>query len=164
MTVLPHYKDSRMEHIFRALALATLVFSLAATRACADEIPAEMARSLKQLALEGAPVLNGGVLVIRINRPTLNLSMLPDMMEQGPCWPMALKPHRKEYRSIGRFVFLNKSGGQGYALDGGEETCHKLGDAHSQQELLAWLRSHALVCLAGQPCRPRKPNEHLDSD
>lgn len=133
--------------------------------ALADEIPKELVKTIKVYQISES-TLADGVLRIRYNRPVINRELFRTFI-QASCTPLWLggKKDGWDKARIERVEVVNQIGAQGFAFVGGRKTCDGLGKiSGGAVNEDAFIAQNSWVCVAGNPCRPRRDGEVTSGD
>lgn len=147
--------------------LLLFVLSLQAAFFCpvgsAAALPPMLKSSLSGFALT-ASSLDGGVLRLVVDRPVVNQELYRTVVRQGVCMPL-WSDARKGWSDskIDRLEVVNRTQVQGFALVDARPSCVALGKLSSNAED-QFFAARTWVCLAGAPCRKRRPDEHTSGD
>lgn len=145
----------------RALVISVTVLFWSFS-ACADDIPPKLVDVIKMFGAEGS--LSNGVLRVRYKKQVVTQEIFRTFVMSScyPLWPVGKKDGWSKAR-IERIEVVNQIGAQGFAIVGGRKVCADLG-AISGDPSIAYIVDHAWVCVAGNPCRPRRPGESTSGD
>lgn len=147
----------------RVVAVAALCFC--AINASAGALPADLQKSLKPYSIKDAS-LDGGVLRVTMDRPTVTRDMYYSIVSMGACAPL-WSDKRKAWggAQIERMEVRNAIKAQGFAFAGGRKECAELGSVEGGDTAAKkYVEARTLVCVAGNECRPRRPGEVTAGD
>lgn len=133
--------------------------------ALADEIPKPLKDHLRILQIAETS-LSGGVLRSRFTRPIVTQEIFRSYV-RGICTPLWLDRKKDGWRGakIERIEAVNQIAAQGYALPNTKKACAELGSMPGGMDKEnAYINKSAWVCVAGNPCRPRRPGESTSGD
>lgn len=144
------------------LAAAFLAVSFSSL---ADPLPEPLARSLAPLDATEAR-LDAGTLSARLNKPVVTFTAFESFVTNNVCSPLFLDAKAGWGRSkIARVELRNQVGAQGYAVNNARQVCRDIGDiAGGAANVKKYLQPIALVCVAGNECRPRRAGERTSGD
>lgn len=128
------------------------------------QLPVPLQKSLKPLAIASA-VVDGSVLKINTRKPVVTRDTFRFIVKMGVCYPI-WNDARNGWGStaITRVEVRNDIGVQGFAFNGGRKECAELGKSENSDAEDKYVDAHTLVCIAGNPCRPRRPGEVIAGD
>lgn len=128
-----------------------------------DEIPPELVKHLKPFRIDESS-LGNGVLRVRINASVINQDTLK-ALARASCYPLWFAGKKDGWAKarIDRVEVINQIGAQGFAFVGGRKSCSEWGNLNGGNEN-AYIASHTWVCVAGNPCRPRRDGEITSGD
>ena len=146
-------------------SLVLLQAALWCTSACADNIPSELRKSVYHFDLLDA-TLSDGALRLVVNRPVVNQDVYKSMIRLGACHPLwAIGPKGWGRAKIDRIEVVNSIQHQGLAFVGGRKSCAELGKINDVGNTKRdYFAAHTWVCVAGAPCRERRPGEVISGD
>lgn len=133
--------------------------------ALADEIPKELVKTIKVYQISES-TLADGVLRVRYNKPVINRELFRGFI-QASCTPLWLggKKDGWDKARIERVEVINQIGAQGFAFVGGRKACDGLGKiSGGAVNEDAFIAKNSWVCVAGNPCRPRRDGEVTGGD
>lgn len=145
---------------FIAMVLAIMA---ASNFAFADEIPKTIQDHLK--AMGATATLSNGTLRATINKQVVNGDVFRHYVK-SICMPLWLADNGKDGwkgAKVERLEAINVAGAQGFAMPSARKACADLGrltDAASAD----YIWKSAWVCVAGNPCRPRRDGEVTSGD
>jgi len=142
-----------------SLALLCNAFSVHAT-----ELPAGLQKSLKPLAIVSTTI-EDGVLKINMRKPVVRQDVYRFVVKTAACYPL-WSDARKGWGSapITSIEVRNDIGTQGFAFRGGRKECAELGRSANSDAEDQYIEARTWVCVAGNPCRPRRPDEVTSGD
>lgn len=146
---------------FRKLALGAMIV-LNGLHASAAELPADLQKQFKPFQIVKAES-SGSVVRLTMNRPVVHKDMYESLL-RGYCYPVwdgAPKPWGGQ--RFTRFEVVNDIGAQGFAFNGGAAECKARGKL-APERVPAYMAEKTWVCVAGNPCRPRRPGEITSGD
>lgn len=133
--------------------------------ALADEIPKELVQTIKVYQISES-TLADGILRVRYNKPVINREIFRTFI-QASCTPVWLggKKDGWDKARIERVEVVNQIGAQGFAFVGGRKACDGLGKiSGGAVNEDAFIAKSSWVCVAGNPCRPRRDGEVTGGD
>ncbi|AXE93980.1 hypothetical protein [Paraburkholderia terricola] len=144
------------------IAAALYCFVLNANAA---ELPAGLQKSLKPFAIVSATI-DDGVLKINIRKPVVKREdVYQFVVKMGVCYPLWIDAQKGwGSASITSIEVRNDIGAQGYSFQGGRKECGELGKSANMDAEKKYIEAHTWVCVAGNPCRPRRPGEVTSGD
>lgn len=144
--------------VFRKLALGAVV-TLTGAYASAADLPPDLQKQFKPFQVVKAES-TGTVVRLTMNRPVVHKDMYESLV-RGYCYPIwdgAKKPWGGQ--RLTRFEVVNDIGAQGFAFNGGAAECKERGKLPSER-VPAYMAEKTWVCVAGNPCRARRPGESI---
>ena len=131
--------------------------------AMAESIPPELVKHLKPFKIEEVN-LKGNVLRIRVSSSVVNQDTFRAIASAScaPLW-MNGKKDGWDKAQIDRVEVINQIGAQGFAFIGGRKSCADLANVTGDNEH-TFIASRTWVCVAGNPCRPRRDGEKISGD
>ena len=120
-------------------------------------LPDDLKKPFAAFDLSSAAI-HGDAVRVQMARKPAKTAMLPGLVRAycAPVWSGARKPWGG--LDLRRVELIGHGGAQGVAFAGGRADCQALGKLHEAQSS-AYLRDRTWVCVAGNPCRPRRPGE-----
>ena len=141
-------------------ACAPVLVGFMGCSALAQGVPADIARYLKPMDVQ-PPVLRDGTVRVQSNRSVVTADTARSVVF-AYCAPVWTDRKRAwDGRRLRGVEVLNSIGAQGYAFPGGREECIEAGNGSDLRKFLA---PRLLVCVAGNPCRARRPGEVVAGD
>jgi hypothetical protein len=130
----------------------------------AAELPVALQKSLKPYSINSAAI-DGDVLKVTMNRPTVTRAMYSNVVLMGACAPLWYSSKAWGRTTIKSVEIRNAIGAQGYSFRGGRKECAELGNVSGgDAEVRKYVDAHTWVCVAGAECRPRRPGEVIAGD
>lgn len=129
------------------------------------DIPDDLARIMKPITRKAT--IDDGVVRVIGSLPIVRIDMIRKVYFTY-CYPVWDKP--KNYkaawggRDLKRLEYVNSSNGQGIAFSANKDECRKLGAMTDDKEKEAFIKQRTFVCVAGNPCRERRPGERTAAD
>lgn len=147
--------------------IAAVIFTLLATLAHADQIPPKVAETIKAFKINQS-TLNDGVLRVRYTNPVVRFENYAFFVN-GICqvlWMASLnKKDGWAGANITRIETVNDISAQGFAFIDARKSCGALGQISGGSENEnKFIASKTWVCVAGNPCRPRRDGEKTSGD
>lgn len=151
-----------MKRLFAA-ALIMLLYTLAN----ADQIPPKVAETIKVFKINQS-TLNDGVLRVRYTTPVVRFENYAFFVK-GLCQVLWMSsPNKKDGwagANITRIETVNDISAQGFAFIDARKSCGALGQISGGSENEnKFIASKTWVCVAGNPCRPRRDGEKTSGD
>jgi hypothetical protein len=135
---------------------------LKAGAAAAQPVPQDLQQQFKPFQLRSLTAKDG-VVRIEMARSVVKASMFMAAVK-AYCMPFHLQAKRPwGGQSFRRLEVMNDLGAQGLAFVGGKTECNELGALGMDAEK-AYVAARTWVCVAGQPCRERRPGERTAAD
>lgn len=130
-----------------------------------DTIPPRLAKQIKVYQTEDSD-LHDGVLRIRFSSPIITQNIYRPFVNVL-CMPLMLVDSKKndpwDGAKINRIELINQIGAQGFALNDVRKSC--LATSHlTYDEAKTYIANRTWVCVAGNPCRPRRDGEITSGD
>lgn len=151
-----------MTIMVKTMAIAAVIL-FSNTMALAGPIPGPLQSSLDQFALLDS-TLKDGVLRVVLNRSVVNQETYKTVITMGACATLWMDKAGWGKAKIERIEVMNRVQGQGFAFVGGRKACADLGHAKGEEASRRYLAAHTWVCVAGFPCRERRPGEKTSGD
>lgn len=145
---------------------AAVLISLSSL-AYADQIPPKVAETIKVFKINQS-TLNDGVLRVRFTTPVVRFENYAFFV-RGICQALWIDSQNKkggfEVANITRIETVNDISAQGYAFIDARKSCNTLGQISGGSEYQnKFIASKTWVCVAGNPCRPRRDGELTSGD
>lgn len=141
-----------------------LILSLTFSTFCwGDSIPPKLVELIKVYQTEGYG-LSEGVLKVKLKKPIISNDTYRGFIT-GACTPLLLSKKGDGWGNarINRIEIVNEAGGQGFAFPDARKSCVEYGDINGYEEN-AFFTKKTWVCVAGNPCRPRREGEKISGD
>lgn len=124
------------------------------------ELPADLKKQLAPFDLSAAAI-DGDVLRVQLARKMAKTDMLRGFVLAYcyPIWSGSRRPWGG--LKLKRIEVIGIGGAQGVAFSGGIKECAEMGQLPDSK---AYLSDRTWVCVAGNPCRPRRPGETTAAD
>lgn len=157
-----------MPSIFRCVLtnLVAIVFLCLVQSANADEIPPRLQKFLNIFQIEESH-LSDGVLRVRFSKPILTYAIYSGFVDPSGGICGRLYPDSKkdgwEKANIKRIELVNSISAQGFAFVGGRKSCMEMFPMNYDQ-VKVFIDHNTWVCVAGNPCRPRRAGEKTSGD
>lgn len=150
----------------KRIASVGLAFGLSmfASAVCADPIPPKLEKVIKIFQIDKS-TLSDSVLRLRYTRDVVTRETFVSFIYSA-CDRLQLDPKSGWGNAkIERIETVNKIESQGFAFVGGRKACAPL-DMFNQSDpkQRAYIAEHTWVCVAGNPCRPRRDREKTSGD
>lgn len=145
------------------LGFFSLALALSLSQAYAGQLPDDLHTSLKTYDARSITE-SGGVVRVVMNRPRASIAALRSGAYFKYCYPV-LSNGAKGWRgrNFKGIEVLESSATSGFALSLSRADCLTAGhmnDAERNQ----FIEQRTLVCVAGNPCRARRPGERVAAD
>lgn len=145
------------------IALAALAV-LAPALAQSKPAPAEVLSVLKAYQTKSVSIEPGNVVLVVLPRPVATWPIAQNLYTAF-CYPAAEgKPRPWGGASYTRLEVRNDIKAQGYSLPATTADCKAIGHISADASEKEKRRSAAWVCVAGNPCRERRPGETTAGD
>ena len=129
------------------------------------DIPADLAKIMKPVAIRAT--IDDGVVRLISRLQIVKIDMIRSVYFTYcyPVWDKA-KNYKSAWggRELKRLEYVNSSNGQGIAFSANKDECWKLGNMTDDKEKEAFIKQRTFVCVAGNPCRERRPGERTAAD
>ena len=147
--------------------IAAALFTLFATVAYADKIPPKVAETIKAFKINQS-TLNEGVLRVRYTMPIVRFENYAFFV-RGICQTLWMGSLNKidgwAGANITRIETVNDISAQGYAFIDARNSCGTLGKVSGGSENENnFIAAKTWICVAGNPCRPRRDGEKTSGD
>lgn len=150
----------------KASWIVGVVALLASAPALADQMPSALIKTIKIFTIEESH-LSDGVLRVRYRIPVVRMEIFRTFVEAA-CRPLAMSVSgdRSGWGNarIDRIEVINQIGAQGFAFVGGRKSCAELVHFAGAGANDAAFSKHTWLCVAGNPCRPRREGERTSGD
>lgn len=147
----------------RRLALFPLALLLPLALASAGPLPDDLQKSLQSYDARSITESGGTVRVV-LNRPRASISALRSNLYFKYCFPVLMNGAKgwrgRDFKGI---ELLESSGSSGFALSLSRADCLAAGNM-PDLERDQFITQRTLVCVAGNPCRARRPGERVAAD
>lgn len=145
----------------KLLALALMLPLLA----LADPIPPKLGSHIRIFQVDETTLVDG-VLRVRSSRSVVTQEIYRTLVK-ATCMPLWLDDKKDGWAKarIERVEVVNQIGAQGYAFVGGRKACAALGQVSGGPDNEnKFIAANTWVCVAGNPCRPRREGERTSGD